>query len=64
MEYDIKIKQINHRYFDDASVFILWRKPSFGLSCLTIEFLDGYGTLIMPIREELYIHILDGSIKK
>ena len=30
----------------------------------TIEFLDGYGTLIMPIREELYIHILGGSIKK
>ena len=30
----------------------------------TIEFLDGYGTLIMPIREELYIRILDGSIKK
>lgn len=30
----------------------------------TIEFLDGYGTLIMPIKEELYIHVLDGSIKK
>lgn len=30
----------------------------------TIEFLDGGGTLIVPIREELYIHILDGSIKK
>ena len=29
-----------------------------------IEFLDGSGTLIAPIREELYINILDGSIKK
>lgn len=29
-----------------------------------IEFLDGSGTLIVPIREELYIHVLDGSIKK
>lgn len=29
-----------------------------------IEFLDGSGTLIVPIREELYVHILDGSIKK
>jgi len=29
-----------------------------------IEFLDGYGELIAPIKEELYIHILDGSIKK
>jgi hypothetical protein len=30
----------------------------------TIEFLDGSGTLIVPIREELMIHILEGSIKK
>ncbi len=30
----------------------------------TIEFLDGSGTLIVPIREELFIHIKDGSIKK
>jgi|TARA_R110002110_G_scaffold36052_1_gene120761 hypothetical protein len=29
-----------------------------------IEFLDGSGTLIVPIREEIFIHILDGSIKK
>ena len=29
-----------------------------------IEFNDGSGTLIVPIREELYIHVLDGSIKK
>jgi len=28
-----------------------------------IVFLDGSGTLIVPIREELIIHILDGSIK-
>jgi hypothetical protein len=30
----------------------------------TIEFLDGSGNLIVPIREELFINILDGSIKK
>ena len=30
----------------------------------TLTFLDGSGTLIVPIREELFIHILDGSIKK
>tara|TARA_R110000772_G_scaffold17946_3_gene49852 strand:- start:11694 stop:12068 length:375 start_codon:yes stop_codon:yes gene_type:complete len=30
----------------------------------TITFLDGSGELIVPIREELYIHVLDGSIKK
>lgn len=29
-----------------------------------IEFLDGTGTLIVPIREELFIHVLGGSIKK
>lgn len=29
-----------------------------------IEFLDGSGTLIMPVREELFINVLDGSIKK
>ena len=30
----------------------------------TIEFLDGSGTLIAPIREELFINVLEGSIKK
>jgi len=30
----------------------------------TIEFLDGSGTLLAPIREELFINVLDGSIKK
>jgi len=30
----------------------------------TIDFLDGTGTLISPIKEELIIHILQGSIKK
>lgn len=29
-----------------------------------ITFLDGSGNLIVPIREELFINILDGSIKK
>ena len=29
-----------------------------------IDFLDGTGTLIVPIREQLYINILDGDIKK
>jgi len=31
---------------------------------ITIDFLDGSGTLIAPIREELFINILEGSIKK
>jgi hypothetical protein len=30
----------------------------------TIDFLDGSGTLIAPIREELFIHVLEGSIRK
>ena len=29
-----------------------------------IDFLDDSGTLIVPIAEELYINVLDGSIKK
>ncbi len=30
----------------------------------TIDFLDGTGTLIVPIRESLYVNILEGDIKK
>lgn len=30
----------------------------------TIEFLDGTGTLIVPIRESLYINVLDQGILK
>ena len=30
----------------------------------TIEFLDGSGTLLVPIKEELFINVLEGSIKK
>lgn len=30
----------------------------------TITFENGYGDLIVPIQEELYIHILEGTIKK
>jgi hypothetical protein len=29
-----------------------------------IDFLDGSGTLLVPIREELFINVLEGSIKK
>lgn len=29
-----------------------------------IEFLDGSGTLIVPIRDQLYVNVLDGDIKK
>jgi hypothetical protein len=29
-----------------------------------IDFLDGTGTLIVPIREELFINILERTIKK
>lgn len=31
---------------------------------MNIDFLDGSGTLIAPIKEELFINVLDGSIKK
>jgi hypothetical protein len=34
------------------------------LGQFTIKFLDGSGTLIVPIREQLFINILDGDIKK
>lgn len=34
------------------------------LAQFTLEFLDGTGTLIVPIREELYVNVLDGGIKK
>ena len=39
-------------------------KPGRYVGNFMIEFLDGSGTLIVPIREELYINILDGSIKR
>lgn len=39
-------------------------KPGTYVGNFSITFLDGSGLLIVPIREELYIHILDGSIKK
>jgi len=39
-------------------------KPGTYVGNFIIEFNDGSGTLIVPIREELYIHVLDGSIKK
>lgn len=39
-------------------------KPGTYVGDFKINFLDGSGTLIVPIREELYIHVLDGSIKK
>jgi hypothetical protein len=29
-----------------------------------IDFLDGSGTLIVPIREELFINVIEGSIRK
>ena len=29
-----------------------------------IDFLDGSGVLIVPIREELFVNVLEGSIKK
>ena len=39
-------------------------KPGRYVGQFTIEFLDGTGNLIVPIREELFINILEGSIKK
>lgn len=40
------------------------RNPGIYVGQFTITFLDGYGTLIVPIKEELFIHILDSSNKK
>lgn len=40
------------------------KKPGTFIGEFTIDFLDGSGILIVPIREELFIHILEGSIKK
>ncbi len=34
------------------------------LGQFTIEFNDGTGTLIVPIREELFINVLEGTIRK
>ena len=34
------------------------------IATFEIDFLDGTGTLIVPIREELHINVLDGGIKK
>lgn len=39
-------------------------KPGRYVGKFIIEFLDGSGTLIAPIREELFINVLEGSIKK
>ena len=39
-------------------------KPGTYVAQFIIEFDDGSGKLIVPIREELYIQVLDGSIKK
>lgn len=39
-------------------------KPGTYIGGFTIEFLDGSGTLVVPIQEELVINILDGSIKR
>jgi hypothetical protein len=50
--------------------FLLWlilthtAKPGTYIGKFIIEFLDGSGTLIVPIREELIINVLEGSIKK
>jgi hypothetical protein len=40
------------------------KKPGTYIGEFTIEFLDGSGKLIVPIREELHIQIIDGTIKK
>ena len=40
------------------------KKPGTYVGQFTIEFLDGHGTLIMPIMDTLYIHVLEGVIKK
>lgn len=40
------------------------RNPGRYAAQFNIEFLDGSGTLIVPIREQLFINILDNDIKK
>lgn len=40
------------------------RNPGKYVGKFEITFLDGSGTLIVPIQEELFITITDGSIKK
>lgn len=39
-------------------------KPGTYIANFIIEFTDGSGTLIVPIREELIVNILEGSIKR
>lgn len=39
-------------------------KPGTYVANFIIEFLDGSGTIIVPIQEELIVNILDGSIKR
>lgn len=39
-------------------------KPGTYIGAFIIEFLDGSGTLVVPIQEELIINVLDGSIKR
>lgn len=39
-------------------------RPGTYVGKFIIEFLDGSGELIVPIQEELYIHVREGSIKK
>lgn len=40
------------------------RTPGIYVGQFTINFLDDYGKLIVPIKEELFVHILDSSNKK
>ena len=39
-------------------------KPGTYMGTFIVEFLDGSGTLVVPIQEELIINVLDGSIKR
>jgi len=39
-------------------------KPGTYVANFIVEFLDGSGTIIVPIQEELIVNILDGSIKR
>lgn len=39
-------------------------RPGTYVGNFILEFLDGTGTIIVPIREELYVQIIDGSIKR
>lgn len=61
----------NGNFTDDEEYLLSYKfteketkTPGIYVGQFTINFLDDYGKLIVPIKEELFIHILDSSNKK